>query len=491
MIKIKAIIKRTRKNKAGQTLVYIQYRYNNKRILFNTKVYTFPYLFNSQGGIIKKSENSELKNEIIEKKRKEIEVIYLQLVNNKIEPTTENVKKLYYSELELKEFAEPHQQKPKNLKRKEIDFIENYDIQIKKYIKLNNLKDNTLKKYNALKNILKEYQKVNNKELSFNIIDLNFFIDLKEFMIEKEMQDSTVNKYLSVLKTYMNFTFEENLHKNIEYQKFKISKITNQKTSISVNEIEEIIINIQQQNKFSKVLDLMLLGLSTGLRFSDILNINYFSYVIDSQTLHHLKESPNKFFDIRVNYLKVNTIKDNKVLKIPLNNFLIYFFIKYQLAPDKKSDFQMTNQVYNRQLKEMYKSVFPSKYIEIEKHLNNKKVIDNELKYKHIASHTMRRSFITIFSELADPQKVRHITGHSMNNNVFEGYRNYNSYDFSDISLLINNTLFSEFNFYINGNIKTLTDIFFNFIIENSVNFSDSIFSEKDKKEDLKRRLNK
>ena len=89
-------------------------------------------------------------------------------------------------------------------------FFEVYGEYLK--FKKNKISKKSLLKYQRVKGLLEEYQKVNKKKLNFDKITERFLYDFQTFMIEeKGMIDNTANHYIRFLRTFILWANKNNL----------------------------------------------------------------------------------------------------------------------------------------------------------------------------------------------------------------------------------------------------------------------------------------
>ncbi|MCS3870860.1 hypothetical protein J3D55_003776 [Chryseobacterium ginsenosidimutans] len=80
--------------------------------------------------------------------------------------------------------------------------------------------ENTVKTYKTCKNHLQAFSDETKFNLSFENINLNFHDELLAYFFEKNFYNSTIGKYTTILKTFMNWAGERRFHNNMEFKKF-------------------------------------------------------------------------------------------------------------------------------------------------------------------------------------------------------------------------------------------------------------------------------
>lgn len=261
----------------------------------------------------------------------------------------------------------------------------------------------TIKGYRTVFNYLLEYQNQRKIILQYDSINLDFFEKLRDYCFgEKTTSSNYFAKIISVIKTYMNWAFDKEYHNNINFKKFKATE----------NEIEVIYLTMDELMKLynfefdtirlNHVKDTYCFGCLTGLRFSDI---------------EQLRAS-NIFDDhIKINIQKTKTIDH----KVPLNQYSKNILEKYKNTINEPLPV-ISNQKFNKYLKECCKIVEIDKPTTITRYYGQKRIDKTLPKYQLISSHTARKTFVTNSLVLGMNQMVvRNITGHK-NETSFRRY---------------------------------------------------------------------
>jgi len=145
----------------------------------------------------------------------------------------------------------------------------------------------TYKKHKTTKLLIEEYAKQQKKNTLFlSDIDLRFFKGFTAFLKEtKEHASTTVNKYQASLKTFMQFLTDElGLNQEQIHKGFKktSNKIEGGSKVVLLKEHVQKLIDWKPTNKrFELVRDLFLFQIFTGIRYSDLVNVNK-SYAINN-----------------------------------------------------------------------------------------------------------------------------------------------------------------------------------------------------------------
>ena len=267
----------------------------------------------------------------------------------------------------------------------------------------------SLSVYRSLKAHLEAFQKETGKKVTFNSINYNFFQAYQNFLIERRgLNNTTVAKQLSTVKTFLNYAKLQGLDVPEKYKDFKIKKETLEVIALTNDEFETLYkMDLSNNKKLDQVRDVFCFACVTGLRYSDL----------DQLKREHIKEDEI-----------IITIKKTKErLSIPLTSFSKTILAKYkhQIRPLPV----ISNQKMNDYLKgwdEKDKSGMIIKshpgiceiagineQIEIVRFRGAKRETNVYPKYKLIGVHTGRKTFATLSLEKGmSAEEVMTITGH-------------------------------------------------------------------------------
>lgn len=234
----------------------------------------------------------------------------------------------------------------------------------------------TIKKYQTTYNHLKKYSEKKHIALQFDSITLGFYEDYKAFLAtEYNHAVNSIGKDITVIKTFLNDSFERKLHTNVAYKSNKFVSTTEIADTIYLNE-EELkdlySLDLTANTTYEKVRDLFLIACYTGLRYSD--------YSILSK--EHISDD----------LIKIKTYKTGETVMIPLHPIVKEIAEKYDYIFPKA----ITNQKTNKYLKEIGKLVPSLKTMQSKSITKGgSRQITLHAKYELITTHTGRRSFAT------------------------------------------------------------------------------------------------
>ena len=242
-----------------------------------------------------------------------------------------------------------------------------------------NYSNNTIKSY---KNDLKEffdYSEKNLKDLKNR--DIRLFI---EYLYDIDRKRTTINRKISVLRTYFKFLRREELLDENPMEEILSAK-NNKKLPdfLTINEINDLINSIGEENlldlRNKTILELLY---ATGLRVEELVN---------------LKKNDINFGN---KYLKV-TGKGNKERSVPITDIALKKLNKY-----------LKRRKYENERIFLSKNGNPLSQRDIRRIL--KKLIKKMALDKNITPHTIRHSFATHLLERgADLRLVQELLGHS------------------------------------------------------------------------------
>jgi integrase len=169
------------------------------------------------------------------------------------------------------------------------------------------VRKNTIKNYITARKNLEEFAIKNKVELSFNSIDRQFYDDFTSFLsYEKNLQRSTTGFIIKTIKTFLNWSIDEEYNNNIKFIKaLKIWREYPEKITLSEDEISLIEnLNLSSDMDLGDSRNFFLIALYTGFRFSDVSNLK-----------------PEKF-DMMNGRLKAVSVKTNQEIGAPIGRRL-------------------------------------------------------------------------------------------------------------------------------------------------------------------------
>ena len=246
------------------------------------------------------------------------------------------------------------------------------------------LSSHTVKSYSS---DLKQFSKYLSKECNINS-DINqvTFQTIRSwiiFLLENNINPRSVNRKISVLKSYYKFLLQEGI---LSYN--PMIKIISPKTSkrlpsfVDKDDIQNLLDKVKFENNYIGNRDRLIIEFFyvTGIRLSELINIK----ISD--------------IDFNNNYIKVLG-KRNKERLIPLSNNMTNKLKNYV------NENHISEYLFNNKGKKMYSKLV---YRLVKKHLNLVSSIDNK------GPHVLRHTFAThMLNNGADINAIKELLGHS------------------------------------------------------------------------------
>ncbi|NAS32432.1 tyrosine-type recombinase/integrase [Flavobacteriaceae bacterium R38] len=251
----------------------------------------------------------------------------------------------------------------------------------------------TIKRYNNIKNILKEFEKEKKYKLTFNSITNKFYTEFTDFcMNDKRHINNTFSRNVGLLKTFMFWSLKNGYTYKTDFINFKKKPrvVTNQ-IALKKEDLENLMQQEFKTDRLERIRDVFVFSCVTGLRFGELKLISR-SNITDDSLL--LKEEKGAGKTTRV---------------IPLNEIALFLLRKY----DYKLPL-IANQKHNDYIKEVFKIAGYTD--DVEKTTTKGKEVIREIMpfYERVSSHTARRTFITMMKRKGKSDKlIAEITGHS------------------------------------------------------------------------------
>jgi len=379
-----------RENKLKQAQLFLRYSHRSKCVHFYTKKIVPLDCWDKKHQRVKRNYPGYLKmNAYSSKFKQRVEDIINTAFIEEIDPTVAFVKDQFHGRYKSKTVLES---------------LTFWDFVNDKFMpnSRKRLTKNTIKSYKTSIKNLQKYEKHARVKLDWHNIDMDFYYDYQDYYLNfLDLKMNGFGKIIKLLKTILNDATDQgyNTNKTYKSKNFKVLKEDVDNIYLTEEELKILLkLDLSHSRKLQKVRDLFIIGCYTGVRFSDLGQINY--------------------QNIQGDCIRIKTQKTGKDVVIPILSEIQPIFNKYGGNLPKP----FTNQVMNRYLKEL------GEFAEIDGDFNTytnkgtQRLKQTYKKWEMISTHTARRSFATnMYLRGWDSISIMTITGHS-SEKVFMNY---------------------------------------------------------------------
>ncbi len=258
----------------------------------------------------------------------------------------------------------------------------------------NPLAPKTVAQFHNLKRHLQNFEKHTSTRIDFDTINISFYKSLLEYLtITLNSSPNTVGKLITNLKVVLRDAYEDGVTKNDFYRNrnFLSPNSVSDTIYLSLEEVEAIYnLDLKSRPSYDRVRDMFIIGCYTGLRYSDLVQIN-----------------PDSIESNMINLVQAKT--NNRIL-VPIRPIVARILAKYNSSLPR-----ISNQKFNAYLYEVCKMIdILSKDCEVKTIKGGKRYTETKPKYELVSSHTARRTFATNEFKLGElsVQDIMAITGH-------------------------------------------------------------------------------
>jgi site-specific recombinase XerD len=385
-------------NAKNKSIIYASFSFDTKRLQTSTKWSIHPKYWDKKRGFLKHQYTHlsfySTYQDYLEKFRRVIIEYYQEQKSIGIIPDLSSIKKRLEEEFKEKD---------------EVQVQDEFFTVFQQFIDSCSIKSIlTVKKYYTLKNLLKDYRENRNKIISFESLDLNFFDDFTNYLFNRPnpkypdtigLKDDTVNKYISVFKTFLEWAADREYHENFAYRKFSSPKTRQHEiVTLTNEEIDELVkLDLSEDSRLEKVRDVFLFAYYTGQRWSDIDNFNKSDIKKDSETGEY--------------YWQFRVVKTKKIITIPFVGRIkpaYHILQKYNFSLPK-----ITAQKFNDYLKEVGAKAKLNRRVRIKRYSGSKGITIEKVLFDFMSSHMARRTCVTHLLEYGvPPTTVMKLTDH-------------------------------------------------------------------------------
>ncbi|WP_445709794.1 tyrosine-type recombinase/integrase [Flavobacterium sp.] len=272
-------------------------------------------------------------------------------------------------------------------------FFDAYDEFTSEKIKMKVWSPSTIKRYQNIKNILKNFEKAKKFTLTFSKIDTTFHSEFTSYcMDDLNHINNTYARNLGLFKTFMFWAKKNKYTYNDLFQEFKkVDRVITNQIALTIEDLNNLMQFEFESNKLEKVRDVFCFACVTGMRFGELSLISK-SNITDDFII--LKEEKDETKEVR---------------EIPLTSISRFILKKY--------DFKLpliANQKQNEYIKEVFKAMKYNNEVQKITTKGKENIKQDMLFYERISTHTARRTFITMMKRQGKSDKlIASITGHS------------------------------------------------------------------------------
>jgi integrase len=254
----------------------------------------------------------------------------------------------------------------------------------------------TIKNYKGFQEQFIEFQKAIHKQIDFDDVTLSLKESLVAYFIKKNYSPNTIWRHIKHLKSIMNVAFEDDLHKNLDFQKrkFMTSQVATSEIYLNESELDALRkVDLSGKLHLDLARDVFLIGCYTAQRYSDYSRISK----------EHIKTTPGGNQIISLTQAKTGT-----PVIIPLWPELDSLLRKYDYTLPTTHE-----QKVNKYIKEVAQMAKITGMEADEVYTKGKMSHEYKPKCDLVKTHTARRSGATnLYLKKYDLLSIMRMTGH-------------------------------------------------------------------------------
>lgn len=269
------------------------------------------------------------------------------------------------------------------------DFFSVYERFIREQSVLNSWSRSHKNRHLTVRNHLRSFS----PSLRFSDVDRDFMISFLNYLFSLELRNTTINKLLSYLRNFLNWSYHEGLYRGDQHETFKpkLKGADGSFKTVVYLTWEELmtIYNLEippSKMYLDRVRDVFCFLCFTGLRFSDVFNLSK--------------------VDIQRERIRVVTQKTVAPLYIELNKYSEALLEKYKGLPGDRAFPVISNQKMNEYLKELGRLAGLTEEVKMVYFIGSERFEYSLPKSEVLSTHCGRRTFIVLALRLGIPTVV-------------------------------------------------------------------------------------
>lgn len=377
------------KNKDGATLIYLKAYFKNegKRFVYSTGETIHPKEWdiknrqpNNLTGRTSKADSHRTIKRQLDRYSSFFMLITESYKNTNQELTVEKIRQEF--DKEFKRVATGKNQ-----------FYEAYDNFMLYKQKNQEWSKATIKRYNNIKSLLKDFEKTKKYKITFNTINQKFYTEFTDFcMVDRKHINNTFTRNVGLVKTFLFWALKNGHTYKADFINFKKKpKVITNQIALRKEDLETLLKSEMPSKKLERVKDVFIFSCVTGMRFGELKYVS--KSIINGKTL----------------LLKEEKGSGKKTREIPLSNIALHILDKYDCSLPL-----IANQKFNDYIKEVFEEAGYTHNV-MKASTRGKEIIREEMPFfKRISSHTARRTFITMMKRNGKSDKlIAEISGHN------------------------------------------------------------------------------
>lgn len=232
----------------------------------------------------------------------------------------------------------------------------------------------TLQKYNVVFSKYKAFCAKQSKSHKIKDLDDDFYVAFLAYLRHKDkLNDNTLARYLTFFKTFVIWCNRKGFNVNNDYTNVSVKKYQSDDVALNSKEVK-MLENANLNGAEEKARDLFLIGVYSGQRFSD--------YSVFERA------------DIQGDFIVKRSEKTENHSIIPLHDKLKNLLDKYDWKLPK-----ISSQKFNVRMQSVCKNLGFNNEIKKTTYRGSQKTVELLPMWKMVASHTARRTYITLMAE--------------------------------------------------------------------------------------------